>query len=251
VSGQIQEHQKLERDEGILAGLQIIELSAFVAVPLGGMTLAQMGADVIRVDPLEGGIDHKRWPLTSEGDSLYWAGLNKGKRSVALDVRSETGCDLIRRLITESGPDGGVLITNLSSRWLSYEELRHTRPDLIMVVLVGNPNGAIAVDYTVNAAAGYPEVTGPKDSVVNHVLPAWDMATGHLVATAVLAAERWRSRTGEGTLVELSLADVAFSTVGHLGHVAEVAINDADRESHGNFVYGSFGKDFVTRTSAV
>lgn len=247
MAGQFRQHRPMENHEGILTGLQVIELSAFVAVPLGGMTLAQLGADVIRVDPLEGGIDYKRWPLTSEGASLYWAGLNKGKRSVALDIRTEAGRDLIRRMVTEPGPDGGILVTNLSPRWLSYEELRQVRPGLIMVVLKGNRDGKIAVDYTVNAAAGYPQVTGPADSVVNHVLPAWDVAAGNLVATAVLAAERWRSRTGEGTLVELSLADVAFATVGHLGHVAEVSINDADRESHGNFVYGSFGKDFVTQ----
>lgn len=227
--------------------MRIIEVSAFVAVPLGGMTLAQLGADVIRVDPLEGGIDYQRWPLAANGSSLYWAGLNKGKRSVALNVRDPLGQDVIRRLVTGSGPDGGILITNLSPLWLDYEELRKDRPDLIMVVLSGSPDGAIAVDYTVNAAAGYPEVTGPPDQVVNHVFPGWDVAAGNLVATAVLAADRWRSRTGEGTLVELSLADVAFATVGHLGHVAEVAINDEDRDSYGNSIYGSFGRDFETR----
>ena len=140
----------------------------------------------------------------------------------------------------------GVLITNLSPRWISYENLRLDRPDLIMVVLKGNPDGSIAVDYTVNAAAGYPGITGMDGDPVNHVLPAWDLVAGGMVVTAVLAAERRRSRTGEGSLVELSLADVAFATLGHLGQVAEVVINDEDRERHGNYVYGSFGKDFMT-----
>lgn len=238
-------HHGPGRNRGILAGLQVIELSAFVAVPLGGMTLAQLGADVIRVDPVGGGIDSKRWPLTEDGSSLYWAGLNKAKRSVAIDVRSQAGRDAIRRLVTNS--DGGILITNLSPRWLSFDDLREARPDLIMVVLTGSPDGTIAVDYTVNAAAGYPDVTGPADHVVNHVLPAWDLIAGNLVATAVLAAERWRTRTGEGTLVELSLADAAFVNVGHLGHVAEVVVNDADRPAYGNYLYGSYGKDFTTQ----
>ena len=66
------------------------------------------------------------------------------------------------------------------------------------------------------------------------------------MVTAVLSAERRRYRTGEGSLVELSLADVAFATLGHLGQVAEVVINDEDRSRYGNFLYGSFGKDFVT-----
>ncbi len=69
----------------ILEGLRVIEASAFVAAPLGGMTLAQLGADVIRFDPIRGGIDARRWPVTKDGKSLYWAGLNKGKRSLAID----------------------------------------------------------------------------------------------------------------------------------------------------------------------
>src|SRR5438477_428447 len=68
----------------LLADLRIVELSAFVAAPLGGMTMAQFGAEVIRIDPIGGGIDFKRWPVTQDGASLYWAGMNKAKRSVAL-----------------------------------------------------------------------------------------------------------------------------------------------------------------------
>ena len=68
----------------LLQDLRIVEISAFVAAPLGGMTMAQMGADVIRIDPIGGGIDHLRWPVTRDGVSLYWAGLNKAKRSLAL-----------------------------------------------------------------------------------------------------------------------------------------------------------------------
>ena len=61
---------------GILKGLRILEGSAFVAAPLGGMTLAQLGADVIRFDPIGGGLDYRRWPITREGSSLFWAGMN-------------------------------------------------------------------------------------------------------------------------------------------------------------------------------
>ena len=69
----------------ILSGLRVIEAAAFVAAPLGGMTLAQMGADVIRIDGLAGGLDFQRWPVTQEGVSLFWCGLNKSKRSVTLN----------------------------------------------------------------------------------------------------------------------------------------------------------------------
>jgi 2-methylfumaryl-CoA isomerase len=229
--------------EGVLAGLQVVEVSAFVAAPFAGMVLAQLGAEVIRVDPVGGGIDHDRWPVTGDGQSLYWAGLNKGKRSMAVDVRSDEGRDLVRRLVTAPGANRGILVTNLAPRWLDYESLRELRPDLIMVSLSGNPDGSTAVDYTVNAAAGYPDVTG-GDGPVNHVLPAWDLLAGSMVATAVLAAERRRRPTGRGELVRVSLADVAFTSVGHLGHVAEVVVNDVDRERYGNYLYGAFGKDF-------
>lgn len=231
---------------GVLAGLRVVEVSAFVAVPLAGMTLAQLGAEVIRIDPLGGGLDIGRWPNTNDGTSLYWAGLNKGKRSVTVDVRADKGRDLIRRLIATPGDDAGILITNLAPRWLEYERLKEERLDLIMVVLRGNPNGSIAVDYTVNAAAGFPLITGDGTAPVNHVLPAWDVIAGTQVGLAVLAAVLHRKATGEGQLVELSLADVAFSTLGHLGYIAEVVVNDQERQAYGNYVFGSYGKDFVT-----
>jgi len=73
----------------ILDGLRVVEAAAFVAAPLGGMTLAQMGADVIRIDTVGGGLDFKRWPVTPEGTSLFWTGLNKHKRSVVLDLPAD------------------------------------------------------------------------------------------------------------------------------------------------------------------
>ena len=84
---------------GPLIGMRVIEGSAFVAAPSGGMTLAQLGAEVIRFDPIGGGLDYKRWPLTDDGHSLYWAGLNKGKKSIQVDFRSEEGQELLKALI--------------------------------------------------------------------------------------------------------------------------------------------------------
>lgn len=232
---------------GILAGMRVVELSAFVAVPLAGLTLSSLGADVIRVDPPGGGLDYGRWPVTSEGRSLYWAGLNAGKRSVNLDMRSESGRSTLVDLITAPGADAGIFITNLSPSWLSYDRLAERRPDLIMVALGGSSDGSVAVDYTVNAAMGYPEVTGPPDAgPVNHVLPAWDVIAGNMVTCGVLAAERHRLRTGEGQLVRLALTDVALATVSALGHIGEVMVNDHDRGSHQNYVFGAYGRDFAT-----
>src|SRR5688572_3188303 len=102
--------------DGMLAGLRVVEGSAFVAAPLGGMTLAQLGADVIRFDQIGGGLDYQRWPLASGGQSLFWAGLNKGKRSIALDLRSPEGRELATALVTAPGEEAGLFLTNFPAR---------------------------------------------------------------------------------------------------------------------------------------
>lgn len=235
---------------GILSGLRVVEGSAFVAAPLGGMTLAQLGADVIRFDQIGGGLDHGRWPLAADGQSLFWAGLNKGKRSIQIDLGSEEGRELASALITAEGPDAGLFLTNFPARgWLSYEALAARREDLIMVALTGNPDGTSEVDYTVNPATGFPWATGPRNLAepLNSVLPAWDVAMGTLAAVGMLAAERRRSRSGEGELVELSLSDVAFAMVGNLGRIAEATLGGVDQPKDGNYLYGAFGHDFETR----
>jgi 2-methylfumaryl-CoA isomerase len=232
---------------GILAGLRVVEVSAYVAAPLGGMTLAQLGADVIRIDLPGGGLDRGRWPVTREGVSLFWCGLNKGKRSVCIDFTQARGRELAMQLITAPGPDAGMLLTNFPPRgaW-SYEALRARREDLIQLTIQGTRVGNSAVDYTVNPAVGLPFLTGPTDSAepVNHVLPAWDLITGQLAATGLLAAERHRTRTGEGQHVKLSLEDVALATMGHLGFLAEAQLG-TQRERVGNHLYGAFGADFL------
>jgi 2-methylfumaryl-CoA isomerase len=234
---------------GILDGLRVIEGSAYVAAPLGGMTLSQLGADVIRFDPIGGGLDRNRWPVTEDGVSLFWAGLNKGKRSIQVDLRSEDGRELLTALIGEPGPDAGILLTNFPARgWLDYATLRTRRNDLIMVSIDGNHDGSSAVDYTVNPATGFPWATGPRNLAVpfNHLLPAWDAITGTLAATGLLAAERHRRTTGEGQLVKVALSDVAFAMVGNLGKIAEAQVCRRERQKEGNYLYGAFGRDFLT-----
>jgi 2-methylfumaryl-CoA isomerase len=231
-----------------LAGLRIVEISSFVAAPLGGMTLAQLGAEVVRVDPVGGAADVTRWPLAPSGASLYWAGLNKGKRSVTLDFRSDQGRDTLGNLVAGSGPDGGIVLTNADFPWLSYEELSKRRPDLIHLKITGRRDGGPAVDYTVNAAVGFPLVTGPEgtEGPVNHVLPAWDVACGLYAAVGLLAAERHRRRTGAGRAITLALADVALAVTGYLGLLAEAQLAGTGRPRIGNHLYGGFAREFRT-----
>ena len=232
----------------VLSGMRVVEGSAFVAVPLAGMTLAQMGADVIRFDRIEGGLDAKRWPVAESGQSHFWAGMNKGKRSIAVDMRSPEGKELITRVITAPGEDAGLFISNLRVRgWMDHETLSQHRNDLIMVTLMGDRFGRPAVDYTVNPALGIPHITGPEghpDPVAN-ALPAWDLIAGNMVVSALLAAERRRLRTGMGDDVELSLKDVAAANLGHLGMIGDAATNPKQRGKSGNDLYGAYGHDFL------
>ncbi len=235
---------------GILAGLRIVEGSAFIAAPLGGMTLAQLGADVIRFDDIHGGLDSDRWPVTQDGASIYWAGLNKGKRSIAVDLRNPRGRELLTALITAPGEGNGIFATNMPARgWLSYEELSKKRADLIALNIVGARDGSAHVDYTVNAITGFPMVTGPVGHAgpVNAVAPPWDLATAYAGALAIVAAERHRGRTGQGQRIVLPLQDMALAATSALGYLGEAVVNEVDRPRFGNEIFGTFGRDFRTK----
>ncbi|ORW98431.1 mesaconyl-CoA isomerase [Mycobacterium szulgai] len=230
-----------------LSGIRIVEVSSFVAAPLCGMTLSQLGAQVIRVDPIGGASDIQRWPLAASGTSIYWTGLNKGKRSVTVDLRSAEGQELVQRLITEGD---GIVVTNAAGlAWLGHDVLAAKRPDVIHLQLLGRGDGSTGVDYTVNAATGFPFITGPVDHAgpVNHALPAWDVCCGLYAALAVVAAVRRREQTGAGARISLALEDVALATAGNLGLLTEPQVNGTQRPRLGNAIYGQYGQDFTSR----
>ena len=229
-----------------LAGLRIVEGAAFVAGPSCALMFAQLGAEVIRFDAIGGGPDYGRWPLSPDGRSLYWEGLNKGKKSIAIDLRAPEGRTLAQRLATSGD---GIFVTNYPlDGFLSYDTLAKLRPDLIAARVMGWPDGRQAVDYTVNAATGFPLLTGPveTDAPVNHVLPAWDLLAGAQAAFSLLAALRARDVTGSGCDIRLALSDVAAATLGTLGMVGEALSGGDQRPRTGNDLYGLFGRDFET-----
>src|ERR1700730_18204093 len=127
----------------LLTGMRVVEMAAFIAGPSCGLHLAQLGADVIRIDQIGGGPDFLRWPRASEhGASLYWEGLNKAKKSVALDLSRPEGRELAQRLAAAPGEAGGLFVTNFPVEgFLSYEKLAALRPDLICVRVMGWADG--------------------------------------------------------------------------------------------------------------
>lgn len=234
----------------LLKGLRVVEGAAFVAGPSCALHCAQMGAEVIRFDMIGGGPDFHRWPRSPNGPSFYWEGLNKGKKSIAIDLSRPQGRELAVAIATAPGDGAGLFVTNYPvSGFLSHENLAKHRQDIITVRIMGWADGGSAVDYTVNSAIGIPSMTGPAsldDVPVNHVLPAWDLTTGTYAAFVLLAAERNRRLTGKGEEIRVPLGDVAAATLGHLGQLAEVYVSGADRPRMGNDVFGAFGRDFRT-----
>ncbi len=234
----------------LLSGLSIVEASSFVASPTAGLYCAQLGAEVIRVDHKAGGLDYDRYMLTREGRSLSWENLNRAKKSVALDLLSGEGRELLVALAAQAGN----LITNLPEKsFLSHEAVAAQRPDLVGIRIMGWHDGRQAMDFTVNAASGYPLMCGPEDwdeadpPPVNQVLPAWDFLTGAYCAFALLAGIRHREQTGEGRELRVPLGDVAIGTVANSGAMAEMLYRGANRERLGNAIWGAFGRDFRSR----
>lgn len=231
----------------LLDGLRIVEASSFVAGPTAGLYFAQLGAEVTRIDQAGGGPDYRRWPRAQNGESFYWENLNRGKKSIALDLGRTEGRMLCQRLAASTG----LFITNFpADGFLAHKELQKLRPDLITVRVMGHADGRTALDYTVNAAIGAPYLTGSDelgDGPINAITPAWDFLTGAYVAFALLAALRRREQTGEGGEIRVALADVAIGAMANLGMLAECKASGKDRERVGNKIFGAFGRDFRTR----
>ena len=234
----------------LLSGLRVIEVSSFVASPTAGLYLAQLGAEVIRVDHKAGGLDYDRALLTREGRSLAWENLNRAKKSVALDLHSKEGRALLVELVRQTG----VLITNLPvDSFLNHAAIAEGCPDLVSVRIMGWHDGRQAMDFTVNAASGYPLMTGPAGweagtaPPVNQVMPAWDFITGAYCAFALLAGLRHRDSTGQGIEMRVPLGDVAIGTAANSGAMAEMLYRGGNRERLGNAIWGALGRDLVSR----
>src|ERR1700722_14847419 len=231
----------------LLKGLTGVEAAAFIAGPTSGLYLAQFGAEVIRIDQIGGGPDFRRWPLAPNGASLYWEGLNKGKKSVVIDLARPEGRELAQRLATAPGETRGLFVTNFPALgFLSYERLRALREDVICVRVMGWADGRPALDYTINASVGVPFMTGHPDDArpVNHTFPAWDFITGAYAALSLVSAERGRRLTGKGCEVRIPLSDIAATALANFGQLAEVLTTGEDRPRLGNDVFGAFGRDF-------
>ena len=205
----------------LLAGIRVLELSQFVAAPLCGLSLSEMGADVIKVEPLQGEPTRTFPPLWANGESGFFHMLNRGKRSLALDLSAPAARMLIFRLIDTVD----VLIESLgvAARWLSAEEAMGRNERLVWCSVTGLGAAARerAMDPTLQARMGLMALTGHRDGPPLRVpAPVVDLMTGSHATQEILGALFSRERGGRGSFLDCALLDAAATVSAPVGVMA-------------------------------
>jgi len=227
----------------LLAGIRVLDLGRFIAAPYAGQLLADLGAEVVRVERPRPEPDRERGPYL-DGHSLYFVTLNRGKRSLAFDMFSEVGRQLLDRLIGKAD----ILIQNYSPRTardlgFTPERLLALNPRLIVLSITGyGPDGPdaerVAFDGLAQARSGAMACNGTGQPFLNH-LPYVDFSTALYGSFGIMSALYERERTGQGQFVEVSLMETVSAFVGTYGMVAEALLNGTPRRQQGNaLVFG-------------
>ncbi|TBH17527.1 CaiB/BaiF CoA transferase family protein [Thermus thermamylovorans] len=209
---------------GPLSGLKVLDLSRVLAGPLCTLILADLGAEVVKVEPPWGDETRGWGPPFAKGESAYFLAVNRGKRSIALDLKTLEGQGAVRKLAQRAD----VLVENfktgdLKRYRLDYESLRELNPRLVYLSLTGfGHTGPRAQEPGYDAAlqgyTGIMSVTGEPEGPPMKVGVAWiDVMTGMMGAVAVLAALWERERSGLGQHIDLSLFDVGLFALANLG----------------------------------
>ncbi len=204
-----------------LEGFTVVSIEQAVAAPLATRHLADLGARVIKVERVEAGDLARGYDHVVEGTGAHFVWLNRGKESLAVDLKKPEGRAVVRALVDQAD----VFVQNLApgaARRLGFgaEELRADRPELVVADLSGFGTGGPmqdrkAYDMLVQAEAGLIAVTGTPETAVKTGIPTADIASGMYVAQAVLAALLRRCRTGEGAAIEVSMLEATVEWMGY------------------------------------
>ncbi len=222
-----------------LEGVRVLDLSRVLAGPYATMVLADLGADVIKVEHPERGDDTRHWgPPFAGSESAYFLSVNRNKRSIGVDLKTEEGLEWIKKLA--AGAD--VLIENLRrgalERFgLGYEALRETNPGLVYCSITGFGPGKDqdrpGYDFLIQARGGIMGITGfPDGSPTKVGVAIADIVCGLYAATAVLAALHRRSETGEGARIEVPLFETQLSWLAN--RAQEYLVSGEDKGRMGN-----------------
>ena len=201
----------------LLTGIRVVDFGRFIAGPWCGAILADLGADVIRVEKREGGEDRWVTPVTADGVGAMYLQCNRGKRSLTLDPASAEGRTVVERLVGTAD----VVIANLPpgtlrAMGLDYDTLRALKPDIILTTATAWGNGGdwshrVGFDGLAQAASGHMHLSGPRGAPSRASVPYVDFSTATLLALATLAALLHRQQTGEGQLIEGALLRTALT----------------------------------------
>jgi len=221
-----------------LAGIRVIDFGRFIAGPYCGMLLADMGADVIRVDRRQGSEDRYLAPVSKTGDGAIFLSLNRNKRSLTLDTSTPQSAEIIRRLAQIAD----VVIANLpievlKKMALDYDSLRAIKPDIILARIStfgpdGPYAGRVGFDTVAQAMSGAMNLTGFPGAPVRDIVPFEDYGTALHTAFGVMAALYHRAQTGAGQLVDASL--LATGVTFMQGLLAEQHVTGIERRQAGN-----------------
>ena len=221
-----------------LSGIRVIDFGRFIAGPYCGMLLADMGADVIRVDRRQGSEDRYTGPVTEQGEGGAFLSLNRNKRSITLDTSKIESAEIIRRLVeTADVVVANLPVAVLRKMGLDYDALRAIKPDIILArVSAFGPDGPYAnrlgFDAIAQAMSGAMSLTGFPGTPVRSVVSFEDYGTALHTAFGVMVALYHRARTGEGQIVDGSL--LATSVTFMQAFLAERSVTGITREQRGN-----------------
>ena len=222
----------------ILRDIRVLDFGRYIAGPFCGALLGDLGADVIRVEKVDGSEDRFTAPVTEDGEGSAFLTLNRNKRGITLNPRKPQGQEVLRKLVRTAD----VVIANLpantlASMGLDYESLAAIKPDIILATSTafgsGGPYGErVGFDGVAQAMSGNMHLTGHADEPMKNYFPYVDYTTGTLNALATLAALIARRDTGEGQHVEGCLLASALTVAN--GALIEQALLKKDRVATGN-----------------
>jgi crotonobetainyl-CoA:carnitine CoA-transferase CaiB-like acyl-CoA transferase len=201
--------------------MTVVAIEQAVAAPLATRSLADLGARVIKVERIDGGDLARGYDHVVHGTGAHFVWLNRGKESLAIDLKSGRGRSIVRNLIDRAD----VFLQNLAPGAVERlgfgaDELRSTRSELIVVNMSGYGRGGPlaqrkAYDMLIQAEAGLISITGTPDTAVKTGIPTSDIAAGMYASQAVLAALLRRCRTGEGATIDVAMLDATVEWMGH------------------------------------
>jgi len=246
----VSEEQQQNGWAGPLQGLRVVDLTRVLAGPFCTQSLGDLGAEVLKIEPPDRGDETRHFPPFVAGESHYFLGINRNKKSLIIDLQQPAGAEILRRLVAKAD----ILVENyrpgvMDRLGLGYAALAEINPRLIYCAISGfGLSGPLrdkpSFDIVTQALSGALSINGERGHMpVKLGIPLGDMVGGVFGPMAILAALHERTQTGRGRLIDISLHDGLIGMLGYFAQLAFITGEDPPPmgSSHPNIVpYGSF-----------